>query len=98
MNLKQIHLSATSKEIGKLASLCHCLLERFNLPSTAPVRNIKGNRYLDLINSLYFVLSFDSSHGFSANQKDVEIPTLTEATPTIDNGLNLLLLTFQKSP
>ena len=61
----------------------------FNLSRCAPVRNIKGNRYLDLINSLYFVLSFDSSHGFSANQMDVKVPTLTEATPTIDNGLNL---------
>ena len=27
--LKQMHLSATSKEIGKLVSLCHCLLVTF---------------------------------------------------------------------
>ena len=74
------------------------IINDFNLSSTAPVRNIKGNWYLDLINSLHFVLSFDSSQGFSANQMDMKVPSLTEATPTIDNGLNLFLLTFQKSP
>ena len=74
------------------------IINDFNLSSTAPVRNIKGNRYLDLVNSLHFVLSFDSSQGFSANQMDVKVPSLTEAMPTIDNGLNLFLLTFQKSP
>ena len=73
------------------------IVNDFKLSNTAPVRNIKGNRYPDLINSLYFVFSFDSSHGFPANQKDVKVPSLTEATPTIDNGLNLFLLTFQKS-
>ena len=33
---------------------------------------------------------FDSSHGFSANQKHTKIQILTQATPTIENGFNLL--------
>ena len=65
------------------------------LPIIAPVGNIKGNRYRHLINSLqfiYFVLRFffDSSNGFSANQKYMKSQILTQATPTIDNGFNLL--------
>ena len=33
---------------------------------------------------------FDSSHSFSANQKHTKIQILTQATPTIENGFNLL--------
>ena len=90
MNLNRYTCRQHQKKLVNLLHHAIVISNVLNLPSTAPVRNIKGNWYLDLINSLYFVLSFDSSHGFSANQKDVKIPTLTQATPTIDNGLNLL--------
>ena len=33
---------------------------------------------------------FDSSHGFSANQKHAKIQILTQATPTFNNGINEL--------
>ena len=38
---------------------------------------------------MYFMLRYLTAHdGFSANQKDVKIQILTQASPTIDNGIN----------
>ena len=39
---------------------------------------------------VFRVKIFDSSHGFSANQKDVKIQILTQALPTFNNGINRL--------
>ena len=39
---------------------------------------------------VFRVKIFDSSHGFSANQKDVKIQLLTQAPPTFDNGIGRL--------
>ena len=64
-------------------------------------RNIKGNRYRHLITFLQFICFvldfFDSSHGFSANQRHAKIQILSQTTPTTDNGFNCCLLTIQKS-
>ena len=64
-------------------------------------RNIKGNQYRHLITFLqfiHFVLdSFDSSHGFSANQKHAKIQILSQTTPTYTMVSTCCLLTIQKS-
>ena len=56
--------------------------------------NIKGNSYLKprrfSIIHVFRVKIFDSSHGFSANQKDVKIQLLTQAPPTFDNSIGRL--------
>ena len=92
--LKQMHLSATSKEIGKLVSLCHCLLVTFYLANHCTRRkhqreSIPRPHQFSIIH-IFRVKIFDSSHGFSANQKHTKIQILTQATPTIENGFNLL--------
>ena len=54
--------------------------------------NIKGNRYLDAVKfsktHVFRVKMFDSIHGFSANQKDVNIQISTQALPTFNNCVN----------
>ena len=39
---------------------------------------------------VFHVKFLDSSHGFSANQKDVKIQLLTQSSPTFDNGIDRL--------
>ena len=87
-----MHLSATSKEIGKLALLFHCLLIHDSFKITAPVgkhqkESVSGHLRFSKIN-VFRVKIFDSSHGFSANQKHAKIQILTQATPTFNNGIN----------
>ena len=103
--LKQMHLSATSKEIGKLVSpyiiYYYVIILSINDVIAYQSQNIKGNRYRHLITFLQFIRfvldSFDSSHGFSANQRHAKIQILSQTTPTTDNGFNCCLLTIQKS-
>ena len=47
--------------------------------------SVSGNLRFSKIN-VFRVKIFDSSHGFSANQKHVKIQILTQATPTFNNG------------
>ena len=49
--------------------------------------SVSGHLRFSKIN-VFHVKIFDSSHGFSANQKHVKIQILTQATPTFNNGIN----------
>ena len=89
-----MHLSATSKGIGKLDSLFPFFNNAIALPRDAPVgkhqkESVTGRRRFSKIN-VFRIKIFDSSHGFPANQKDVKIQILTQATPTFNNDINRL--------
>ena len=63
-------------------------------PINAPVgkhqrESISGPRRFSNIH-VFHVKFLDSSHGFSANQKDVKIQILTQAPPTFNNGIDRL--------
>ena len=49
--------------------------------------SVSGHLRFSKIN-VFRVKIFDSSHGFSANQKHAKIQILTQATPTFNNGIN----------
>ena len=49
--------------------------------------SVSGNLRFSKIN-VFRVKIFDSSHGFSANQKHAKIQILTQAMPTFNNGIN----------
>ena len=49
--------------------------------------SVSGHFQFSKIN-VFRVKIFDSSHGFSANQKHTKIQILTQATPTFNNGIN----------
>ena len=50
-------------------------------------QSVSGNLRFSKIN-VFRVKIFDSSHGFSANQKHMKIQILTQATPTFNNCIN----------
>ena len=50
---------------------------------------VSGHLRFSKIN-VFHVKIFDSSHGFSANQKHTKIQILTQATPTFNNGIDRL--------
>ena len=51
--------------------------------------SVSGHLRFSKIN-VFRVKIFDSSHGFSANQKHVKIQILTRATPAFNNGIDRL--------
>ena len=81
----------------KLINLLHYSIFINNviaLPIDAPVgkhqrESVSGCRRFSKIH-VFHVKIFDSSHGFSANQKDMKSQILTQAPPTLNNGINRL--------
>ena len=78
------------KNKGKLISLYYCLFVMFLLIRHCTCwkhqrESIPTPHQFSTIH-IFCVKIFDSSHGFSANQKHTKIKILTQATPTIDNG------------